>query len=371
MAATLKQVAEHTQLSIPTVSEILNNKSNRLYRSETRTRVFAMARQLGYRPNGYARSMRSGRFGAIALLQSSLERRSFLPNSLLDSIGRELDEKDLRLTLASVSDEQLADQTFIPHILRTLSVDGLLINYNTGFPERLIDLVRRYRVPSIWINAKPGADCIYPDDVNAARQATQYLLELGHRDIAFVNYNYGHHNDIPVHYSDYDRVFGYAQAIQGAGLAPWEIRGENFLEPHERFAFSLQWLTLPKRPSAVITYTWENALPVVLAARSIGLRVPEDLSVVTFNDHITDELGMRIDTMVLPEAQMGRRAVDWLLEKIEDPSRIFPAEAIGLNFEKGWTTAPPAPVTASAHIGPTKSNGSPRRGKQKSPEAMA
>lgn len=351
MPVTLKQVAEHTQLSIPTVSEILNNKSNRLYRSETRSRVLAMARQLGYRPNGNARSIKSGRFGSIALLQSSMEHRSYLPNSLLNSICQVLNEKELLLTLASVSDEQLADQNFIPQILRILSVDGLLINYNAGFPERLIDLVRRYRIPSVWINAKPGTDCFYPDDVTASRVATEYLLELGHREIAFVDYSYGYRNETPVHYSDYDRCFGYAQAMQSAGLAPWEIRAETSLPMQNRYEFSLQWLALPKRPSAVIVYTSANALPIALAARTLGLQIPRDLSMITFNDHVTDELGMLVDTMVLPEAQMGRQAVHCLLEKVEDPNKVFPATAVALDFQKGWTTAPPAPSALRPKVG--------------------
>jgi LacI family transcriptional regulator len=334
-------------------------------------RVFAMARQLGYRPNRYARSIKSGRFGAIALLQSLHERRSYLPNSLLNSIGKILNEKDLLLTLASVTDEQLADPTFIPHILRILSVDGLLINYNAGFPERLIDLVRRYHIPSVWINAKPGTDCLYPDDISAVSQATDYLLGLGHQKIAFIDYNYGYCNDIPVHYSNYDRCFGYGQAMQRAGLAPWEIRGETSLPMPDRCEFSLHWLALPMRPSAVITYTWETALPVVLAARSLGLRIPEDLSIITFNDHVTDELGLRIDTMVLPEARIGQQAIGWLLEKIEDPSKLFPAEAVELDFHKGWTTAPPAPATTGDNAGRVKTKRVRRRGEDKSPQAMA
>lgn len=343
MAATLKQIAQHSQLSIPTVSEILNNKSNRAFKQETRTRVWDVARQLGYRPNGSARSMRSGRFDAIALLQSALGRRSYLPATLLNSIGQALNERNLQLTLASVTDVQLADQEFIPHILRTLSVDGLLINYNAGFPERLMEVVRRHRVPSIWINSKHGQDCIYPDDISAARMATEYLLSLGHQNIAFVDYNYAFVNDFPVHYSNFDRSQGYGEAMKQGGFAPREIRGDSPVARSERFEFSRRWLTSPSCPSAIITYTLETALPVIMAARSLGLDVPGDLSVITFSDHLCDELGFPVDTMVLPEAEMGNRAVDCLLEKIEDLTRIFPAESVALDFQKGWTTAPPSP----------------------------
>lgn len=351
MPATLKQVAEHTNLSIPTVSEILNHK-NRLYRSETRERVLEAARQLGYRPNVSARSIKSGRFDAVALLQSSQRVRNYLPNTLLNTISEALSEKDLLFTLASVSDEQLADPAFVPQILRILSVDGLLINYNAGFPERLNNLVHRHRIPSVWINAKPGEDCIYPNDHAAAKTATEYLINLGHRNIMFVDYRYGFHNNVPVHYSNYDRWYGYSEAMENAGLAPGEIRGEGEIPMAERCEFSRRWLVSSTRPTAILTYTEQTALPVLHAACLMGLEIPRDLSIITFNDHVTDEAGIPMDTMVLPEAQMGSQAVKWLLEKIEEPGKVFPATAVTLDFKTGWTTASaPAEVRKGGRSG--------------------
>lgn len=340
MPVTLKQIAEDTRLSIPTVSEILNNKK-RLYNSETRTRVLAAAQRLGYRPNESARSIKSGRFGAIALFQSSDARRSNLPGSLLRSIDEILSRNNMLLTLNSVTEKQVADESYIPQILRILAVDGLVINYIAGFPERLISLVHHHHIPSMWINTKLDDDCVYPDDFSATHLATEHLLNLGHKKIAFVDYVFGHRNTNPIHYSRYDRFDAYCKVMKSAGLSAWDIRDENEVPMEIRKAFSIGWLSKEERPTAVITYNWETALPLVTAAYSLGLRVPEDLSVITFHDHVTNELGTCIDTMVIPQPEMARLAVTRVLEKIENPLKAFAPQAVALDFQKGWTTAPP------------------------------
>lgn len=221
MAITLKQLAEYTELSIPTVSEILNNKP-RLYRQETRQRVLEAAEQLGYRPNSSARSIKTGKFGAIGVLQSSLPRHSYLPVRLLEAMQSTINPHDLLLTLATIDEELVANSAFIPKILHTLAVDGLLINYVAGFPKRLLKLIHQHRIPSIWVNAKPGADCVHPDDFNAARMATEHFLKLGHRRIAFADYNFGYDAKV-LHYSLADRYAGYVQAMQQAGLPLMDI----------------------------------------------------------------------------------------------------------------------------------------------------
>ncbi len=346
MRPTLKQIAERTNLSIPTVSEILNHKT-RAYNSDTRTRVLEAARLMGYRPNESARSIKSGRFGAIALFQSSDERRNSLPGSLLYSIEEILSKNNLLLTLASVTDDQVTNEAFIPQILRILAVDGLVINYIAGFPERLVSLVHDHHIPYMWLNTKLRDDCVYPDDISAARMATEHLVGLGHRKIAFVDYTFGHHNASPVHYSRYDRAQGYTEIMEKAGLTPRDIREEKNIPMEERKAFSIRWLTGPTRPSAAITYNWETALPLVAAALSLGLKIPEDLSVITFHDHVANELGSPIDTMVLPQYEMGQLAVSRILEKIERPLMSFPAQTISLDFQKGWTTGPAPAVIRS------------------------
>jgi LacI family transcriptional regulator len=339
MSATLKQLAEHTGLSVTTVSEILNATA-RNYKAATRRRVIDAARSLGYRPNHFARSIKSGRFGTIALLVSSNDERSNLPKSLLHAIKEELTRRELLLLLGSVTDQQVQAHHTLPRILRTWAADGLLINYISGVPQQLEEFVNRQNFPAVWLNSKHGRDCIYPDDEGAAVEATEYLLKLGHRRVAFVNYNFGTHST-PVHYSSPDRYAGYSRAMSATGLPPVNISAGDAVPLGDRLAYSRRWLAAAARPTAVLCYAPETAVPVYIAARSLGLEVPRDLSIIHFDDHVTDEHGTKLDTLLLPEQAMGRLAIEQLMKKIQTPGHTFPAKALPAKLATGWTTAPP------------------------------
>lgn len=341
MAATLRQVAELTRLSIPTVSEILNNKG-RLYKATTRERVRAAALELRYRPNFSARSVRTGRFGSIAILQSSSERRNYLPASFLNKIETETSARGLVLMLGRVSDEQLNSADTLPHVLKNWATDGLLINYVAQFPERMMELITYHQIPAIWLNSKHECNCIYPDDENAAFVATNYLIKLGHDRIAHVNYNFGQRE--VSHYSSQDRLLGYTRAMTAAGLGGRNIQPElGPLAMTDRFEYTRRWLAAPHRPTAVLAYNAQVAQPILYAAATMEISVPDDLSIITFNDQSCDSLGMPVATMVLPEEEMARLGVESLLAKINQPSLKSSPLAIPLMEDLRNTTARPRP----------------------------
>ncbi|HYG75210.1 MAG TPA: LacI family DNA-binding transcriptional regulator [Planctomycetota bacterium] len=126
MPVTIREIAERSGLSVPTVSQILNNKGHR-YRSETCKRVMKAVRELGYRPNSFARAIRMGRFNCVALLLSTEKSKSFLPNELLRGVHDGVAERDYHMSLTALPDEKLTSQGFVPKILTQWSADGLLI----------------------------------------------------------------------------------------------------------------------------------------------------------------------------------------------------------------------------------------------------
>ena len=170
MKVTIRQIAARTGLSPITVSRVLGDKSDK-HRPETRERVLRAAEELGYRINTAARAISTGRFGSVALLMSTEGSFSYLPGPLMDGIQEVLEEQDLHLTVARLSDEKLTDAEYVPQILREWTADGVLINYHFHIPGRLIELVRRYNVPSIWINSKQECNSVHPDDFGAGRRA--------------------------------------------------------------------------------------------------------------------------------------------------------------------------------------------------------
>lgn len=337
MAVTIKQIAEQTGLSWPTVSQVLTGKGHR-YKAETRERILKVARQLGYRPNAFARAIRTGRFGAAALVLSATDRyRSALPDGVLQGICDALEAKGMHLTVARLGDQKLTDEGFVPKLLREWMADGLLLDYNKQIPSRMMRLIEQYDIPSIWLNYRRQHDAVYPDDLSAGREATERLLALGHRRIAYA----GQPGDTPPHYSETDRREGYAEAMRAAGLEPRVVGGYKAREcPHCGRSAWRAVLDRPERPTAVVAYGAKSLLGVFRAADRLGLEMPRDLSLITFSGHPAG-LDMDVATMLVPEIRLGREAVEMLLEKIESPERKLPGRAIAFGFDEGGSLAAP------------------------------
>jgi LacI family transcriptional regulator len=237
--------------------------------------------------------------------------------------------------MGDLSDYQLTDPNHVPKILRELSADGLLISYIADIPERMVSLIHQYRIPSVWINTVLEADCVYPDDFDAARRATEHLLQRGHRNIAYVQAADSNH------YSVAQRCAGYTEAMQKARCQPNVFNHPSASVTANRMERLCTWLRKPDRPTAVIAYEAVYALPVFCAALSIGLQIPHDLSLLTFHDKPVTEPGICVSTMLIPAEKMGQMAVDMVVRKIANPDADLPPCAVGFKFEAGMTCAPP------------------------------
>ena len=333
MRTTIKQIAEKSGLSIPTVSRILSNKGD-AHQPATRERVLQVARELDYRPNVSARAMRQGRTGTVALLQSATDRgRSLLPAELLAGLLEATAEHDLHLTVAALPDTKLTDQGYMPKILREWAADGLLINYNAAIPPAMTEIIRQNELPAVWINSMQEADCIYPDDERGAREATEILLRLGHERIAYATmFHVGH-------YSEAARRQGYEAAMKAAGkpprtLAVYDVGGISHLSPEA--------LRGADAPTAFVCYNTQAVQATMALAADAHLSAPDHFSLIGFCISAREALGVRpTDVMPLPEFAMGQAAVETLLKKIENPSLANPPLPLPFAFEGGWTTGPP------------------------------
>lgn len=345
---TLRDIATKTQLSLPTVSHILNPTGRRahLFRADTQAEVRRVAAELGYRPNAAARSTATGRFQCVTLLLSTHSSRSLLPQGLLESIGEALAARGYRLMLAWLDDGRLTDDTYVPDILRQLSSDGLLVNYNAHIPTHMEELVEACRLPAVWINSRHPANCVHPDDRDAAERLTRLLLDQGHRRIAFVDYTYGTVAGSR-HYSNPDRREGYAAAMRTAGRTPRFIESEGNIPAQARIAFTAKWLLAPNRPTAVVTYTGHELAAVLATADRRGLVLPRDLSVASFHDAPLRHFDLDVATALLPESAIGSRSVGLLLDQLAGiPSAATTPQAIPFDLHVGASiVAPPRPAT--------------------------
>ncbi len=337
MPVTMKQIAERSGVSRPTVSLVLNGKAEN-FAPETRARVIEMAREMGYRPNAAARAVKEGRLGNIALLLSTHEHRSDLPPGLLSGIDEAASSENQRLTIARLSDAQLTDAERTPLLLREYSADGFLINYFDFVPRELDAQMERASVPSVWINRKLPANAVYPDDYTEGVKAANRLLEFGHRRIAFASLNG------TKHYSAADRFAGYASVMMAAGLAPTFFGGESKIPNDDLHRFVSAALETPDRPTAIIANIPREALAVAGAAAVGGLRLGSDLSLTTFDVECHNYLGVWIDTHILPEAEVGRGATRMLLDLINTGERERPAVGVPFTHERGESCGPPVPI---------------------------
>jgi DNA-binding LacI/PurR family transcriptional regulator len=189
-------------------------------------------------------------------------------------------------------------------------------------------------------------DASHPDDLMAGRMATEHLLGLGHRRIAFIAAGVLSNED--AHYSVGDRRLGYEQAMRAAGLAPqvldfprtpstWdEFRADTRI-PH-----AVQFLSSAGCPTAVVAYAVDVGMPLLQAAERLNLSLPRDLSLVMFAEGPDLHIGRAVTTVCINIHKTAHEAVRMLLQKIEAPGEFIESRAAQPWFFDGGTTAPPA-----------------------------
>ena len=339
MAVTLKDIAKNAGVSKSTVSEILCSNSTR-YRQETREKVFETARRFGYRPNASARAVCSGRYGCVGFLTGSEAGFSGFSSELVMELHRPLEEKNIRLVFSSLADEKLTDEEFMAGMQRSLGVDGLLVNYLAKVPSGLERMIDEFSIPSIWLNYKKTSDSIYFNDYNGAEKATEYLLDLKHQRIAFLQFSYGKGTGYDcLHYSVLDRQGGYSSAMEKANLLPWIPLPNIRLNPIGARAFVTQLLSQNDRPTAIITYNPDVMQTVLIVAAELSIKIPEELSVITFDQEIYDEMGIEVTTMLLDTKKLGNGAAQMLLQKLDKPKKEIPSTVINSQMLIGKTCA--------------------------------
>ena len=345
MTVTLKVIAEAAGVSIPVVSQVLNSKGQR-FRPETRRRVRQAACRLGYRPNSVARAMATGRPGCATLLLSTEGYRSTLPAELLRGIDGELARHNMHLTIARLPDEKLTSEGYVPKILREWLSEGLLINYTSDIPRKMLALIRGHDIPSVWINCRLHHDCVHPDDYDAGRLAGEHLLALGHRRLAYVC-SWRPQDLRQAHYSARDRGGGLRAALRRAGLAPLRPPAYEADEPR-RLELVRGWLADPRtRPTGVFCYGDRDAPILAASALQLGLRIPEDISILLCADEPFVRMGLRFTTLAVPAAAVGAEAVRMMLRKVEQPNDRLPRRAIPFELHAGGTSAPPPGAPSS------------------------
>jgi LacI family transcriptional regulator len=252
----------------------------------------------------------------------------------------------MTLMLSEAHDTDSRSPELLPKAVRELAADGLLVNMGGRITETLQVALEGLNTPVVWINRRQEYDAVHPDDILAGRMATEHLLKMGHRRIAYLDTTWPENGE--VHYSRRDRVQGYREAMQAKRL---EMRLAQLpampatiedVRLDERVDMAAQFLAAQSRATAIVTYGLESALPILQAAERLGLNVPRNLSLVMCADDINRHIGRPVTTVVSSMPQVGSQSVQMLLQRIEEPERSIPSVAIAPWFFEGATCAPPA-----------------------------
>jgi LacI family transcriptional regulator len=309
---TIKDVAAAAGVSVTTVSHVLNQFSGARVNEDTRERVEAAARRLGYAANGLARGLRLQRSQTLALLSDEIATTPYAGRIVLGAQETASARGWLLMLLTTGNDPQV-EQREIRALLRH-RVDGVL--YATMYHQRVAVPPHLGAVPVVLLNAgsaDPATPSVVPDEVGGARTAVGHLLDRGHRSIGFVT----NVDDIP---ATHLRLDGYRAALAGAGLPlrpDLVLAEESDARGGYRSATAL--LRRPDRPTALFCFNDRMAMGAYRAAVELGLHVPADVSIVGFDNQelIAEGLHPRLTTVALPHYEMGAWAVSTTIRLVE------------------------------------------------------
>lgn len=327
---TLQEVAAKAGVSTGTASRVLNgkNKENRPAIARRSEEIRQIALQLGYRPNTAARSITSGRFGAIAFVTCGDPGIDWYPISGLNGIHTAVEKSEWRLVFNELPAAKINNPRIIPQILRESSVDGLIVNLLPIFSEQTVHYFERQHLPCVLWNLKRALRCVYPDEFSGAMLAVKWLAEHGHQRIGYFSRAF----PPAPHYSAMDRFAGFEHAMRGARLdahrrldllAPSNAPTLTQVEYADRFLRRFPDL------QAVICYEAGEAISLTHAAERLGRRVPEDLEVIAFSERdVRGNTGLPIPTVAIPFQEVGRHAVELLKQMLEHGDRNLPSIAV-------------------------------------------
>jgi LacI family transcriptional regulator len=321
----MKDVALQANVSVSTVSYVLNN--NGPVSAERRNRVLNAVRELNYIPNESARSLKRQTASTIGLVIPDLSNPFF--STLGSGVVHAAALRDVLVVLCS-SDSPEEAQSGNARLLRSKRVDGVV--YLTGFHESPTSLLELQSLgPVVLVDERvPGVDlpAVVADGRRGAREVALHVADLGHR-------RFGCIAGPTALWTAEQRLAGYREALALRGLNPDEMTiriGDYRLESGYQIASELLGVAREVRPTALLCANDMMAIGAVEYCRVAGLRVPEDVSIVGFDDvPMAQLLSPRLTTVRQPAYEMGVAAADLLLDLVHEdltPEQVkpFPVE---------------------------------------------
>jgi DNA-binding LacI/PurR family transcriptional regulator len=332
---SIKDIARAAKVSHATVSRALHNSP--LVSPQTAERIRQIAREKGYRPSAVARSLVTKRTRTIGVVVTSIAD-PFIAE-VVSGVEEVANDHGYSVFLAN-SNAEPDREVKVVHSFHERRVDGILVTASR-VGALYMPLLNEMRVPTVLINNQHPGEFVHSvmiDNLSASRQATQHLVSLGHKRIAYIGDQFGFQ-------SDTERFAGYRRALELADidfLPELTAHGDGKADGGARAMESL--LTLDALPTAVFCYNDMSALGALRAIHACGLRVPDDISVVGFDDlFIASYTSPPLTTISQPMRQMGRTAMEILLKLFSGSNSITNIKVQGQLIVRE-STAPPRSI---------------------------
>jgi len=318
MTVTIKDVARRANVAPSTVSRVIADSPR--ISEKTKKKVREAMKELGYHPNFIARSLANKSTQVIGLVMPSstdkVFQNPFFPE-VIRGISKAAHEKKYALQMSTGESE---DEIYngVVEMLQGRRVDGVVLLYSR-VNDKIIKYLQQNRFPFVIIGKphKKTEEITHVDNDNyrAAKEATEHLIELGHERIAFVGGNLNYMVTI-------DRLRGYEEALSQVGLAQRKeyIIHEEFLKEGGQEAMK-ELLSLSEPPTALVVADDLMALGVLNTLDEMDLNVPDDISIVSFNNVLLSEFSRPPLTSVdINIFQLGYEAAKSLIQKVENPN---------------------------------------------------
>ncbi|HZQ06461.1 MAG TPA: LacI family DNA-binding transcriptional regulator [Anaerolineae bacterium] len=315
---TQADVAREAGVSRATVSYVVNGQTEgRIPISEdTRLRVLEAIEELDYEPDARAQALRSGSTNTIGFIIPDLRNPHFVEYAT--GIEQEARTAGYQMLLSSIA----LDEEYGVDIFKGLArrrIDGLIIASSfilmSEEAQKTLRQLRKRRLPIVELNDQYDVDCLVCDYREATNKVLAHLLSLHHRRIGMV---YG----VEAPEMADDRLTPYQETLKAAGLFDQELLMKCGPTIEDGYQAALQLLQRPKRPTALIAINDLLAIGVLRAAGDLGLCVPTDVSLVSYDDiPMAKYMVPRLTTISKDALHLGREAFKLLLERIKNPNR--------------------------------------------------
>jgi LacI family transcriptional regulator len=330
IGATLRDVAKQAGVSLGTVSNVLNNKGN--VSAEVRTRVLSAVHALGYKHPIHVANVSSISLSVIGVILKRDRPPAPITNPfyshVVAGIDRECQRQNLSLMYANVDVDDLNRPNALPSMLTERQVDGIIM-VGTFVEDTIHQVGKSVNMPIVLVDGyAPGSryDHIISDNLMGAYQAVCHLIELGHTRIGLVG---SRPDDYP---SIRERRRGYVKALRAANITE-EFIEDSPLSKAGGFKAAVALLKRFPEITAFFACNDEVATGVLSAAREMGRSIPEDLSLVGFDDiELAQEVSPALTTVHVDKVLMGVLAVRHLRDRAENLGRPALTTTLGTNL---------------------------------------